>query len=142
MPQLDNLIVLPQIFWLIFVFTLFYFLITFYFLPILVKSIKSRKYFLEHNNKLNSVLLKQVFDKRKNLISILSKDFFTIKNLMFGQILSTKSSIKYEPFKKKYIKLVDLILFASINSVFYCNTNLLSSLKFYPLLLNKKKRKN
>lgn len=139
MPQLDNLIVLPQIFWLIFIFTIFYFLTTFYFLPKLLKSIKSRKYFLEHNNLLNSTLVKQVFGKRKNLINNLLEDFLVIKNFMFGQILNTKLNIKYEPFRKKYVKLINFTLYASINSIFYCNTNLLNSLKFYPSLLNKKK---
>lgn len=137
MPQLDNLIVLPQIFWLVLIFSIFYFLITFYFLPILIKSIKSRKYFLEHNNMLNSVLLKQVFKKRKNLINSLLKDFSIIKSLIFGHIFN----IKYEPFRKKYTKLINFILLASINSIFYCNINLLSSLKFYPLLLNNNNKK-
>lgn len=138
MPQLDKLIVLPQIFWLIILFTLFYFITTFYFLPILISGIKSKKYFLESNLTFNTNLTTEIFSKRKILMSCLIKDFLNTKNLIFGNIISLNFCFKNDPFKHKHIKSLDLILLASINSIFYCNISLLKSLKFLPLILNKK----
>lgn len=142
MPQLDNLIILSQIFWLILIFFTFYFFTTYYFLPLVLKSIKSRKYFLEQNTSYNFILTQQIYQKRKNLMGILFKDFLNIKYLIFNKILNTKLNFKHKFLKQKYTKLINFLLTASIKSVSYCNLSLLNSFKFYPSLLNKQKIKN
>ena len=137
MPQLDHLIVLPQIFWFIIIFSFFYFSTTYYFLPILLKSIKSKKYFLEQNDFLNSALLKQITERRKYLINKFLVNFLNIKSFIFNEVFNIKLNIKFEFLNQKYLKLINFLLVASIKSVSYCNVSLLNSLKFYPSLFNK-----
>lgn len=139
MPQLDKLIVLPQIFWLIILFTFFYFLTTFYFLPVLLRFIKSRKYFLNNNNTLNIDLSVESFEKRKNLMVLLFQDFSSIKSLIFSKITNLNFNFKDDILISKYKKFINLILIAASDSTYYCNFSLLKSLKFFPLFLNKKK---
>ena len=123
-------------------FSFFYFLVTYYFLPILIKSIKSKKYFLTHNYELNLNLISNIFEKRKYLMSILFKNFSEVKNLIFGKILNTEGKFNHDPLKNKYKNLINILLTASINSIFYCNDSVLKSLRFFPLLLNKQKVTN
>lgn len=72
-------------------------------------------------------------------MDVLFKDFSNIKYLIFNKIFNTKFNFKHEFFKQKYAKLINFILVASVKSVSYCNLSLLTSLKFYPSLLNKQK---
>ena len=131
MPQLDNLIVLPQTFWLILIFTSFYFAITFFFLPILIRTSRSKKYLLEHNRTSNLNLLSDILSKNKNLTNNLNKSFDKIRTLLFGKVLDTNTNFKQKPFKQKYTRLTTLLLVASIKSASYCNTPLLNILKFH-----------
>ena len=140
MPQLDILIVLPQIFWLIIIFILFYFILTYYFLPIFLKTIKSRKKLSNYNQTINSNLIKDILLNRKNVLSDLYVNFNTIKSIVFIKLINIKFQFKQKPFKQKYSKLTNIIFKAVNNSIFYCNLNLLSSLKFYPFMLNKIKK--
>lgn len=141
MPQLDNLIILSQIFWLILIFSIFYFIVTYYFLPTILKSIKVRKYFLEYNTYLNFSLTKKNIEERKKLMDILFKNFSNIKYLIFNKIFTINLNLKQDFLKQKYAKLTNFILIASVKSVSYCNLSLLNSLKFYPVFLNKQKKK-
>nr|YP_009944495.1 ATP synthase F0 subunit 8 [Osmundea sinicola]QFR99789.1 ATP synthase F0 subunit 8 [Osmundea sinicola] len=141
MPQLDNLIILSQIFWLILIFSIFYFIVTYYFLPKILKSIKVRKYFLEYNIYLNFRLTKKITEERKKLMDVLFKNFSDIKYLIFNKIFITNLNLKQDFLKQKYTKLTNFILIASMKSISYCNLSLLNSLKFYPLFLNKQKKK-
>lgn len=139
MPQLDKLIILPQIFWLIILFSLFYFLTTFYFLPTLLKFIKSRKYFLNNNNTLSEALSIKSSEKRKIITVSLLQDFSKIRSLIFNKITSSSFSFRDDVFKPKYKKFTSTMLIVMLDSINYCNISLLKSLKFFPLLLNKKK---
>nr|QUJ09440.1 ATP synthase F1 subunit 8 [Neorhodomela munita] len=140
MPQLDTLIVLPQIFWLIIIFIFFYFVLTYYFLPTFLKTIKSRKKLFNHNHSINLNLLKEILLKRKNVLKDLNLNLTTVKSIVFVKLLNLKFKFKQKPFKQKYSKLTNIIFKALNKSVYYCNLNLLNSLKFYPFMLNKIKK--
>lgn len=138
MPQLDNLIILPQIFWLIVFFGLFYFILTYYFLPLFLKTINSRKYFLE-NNKINeSKLISEVFNKRKLILKDLNLNFNRIRSVLFLKVFNIKFDFQKNSFNLKFSKLNNKLLIALNNSVLHCNFFILNTIEFYPKMLNKK----
>lgn len=138
MPQLDNLIILPQIFWLIVFFGLFYFILTYYFLPLFLKTINARKYFLE-NNKINeSKLISEVFNKRKLILKDLNLNFNRIRSVLFLKVFNIKLDFQKNSFNLKFSKLNNKLLIALNNSVLHCNFFILNTIEFYPKMLNKK----
>lgn len=137
MPQLDFLIILPQIFWLIITFTLFYFVFTYYFLPLFLKAINSRKEFLKFNKNIEIQLSDEVFKKRQFVLKELSLNLSNIRSILFSNLIHLKFDFQQKPFKLQYNKLNLKVLIAINKSVFYCNPNLINLLKFYPSILNK-----
>nr|YP_011017769.1 ATP synthase F0 subunit 8 [Polysiphonia morrowii]WQF69615.1 ATP synthase F0 subunit 8 [Polysiphonia morrowii] len=140
MPQLDFLIILPQIFWLILSFTLFYFVLTYYFLPTFLKTINSRKQFIKFNKKIELQLANEVFNKRQFVLKELNFNLNRIRSILFSNLMHTKFDFIQSPFKSKYSKLNSKILVAVNKSIFYCNLNSISLLQFYPLVLNKTRK--
>ena len=141
MPQLDILIILPQIFWLIIFFGIFYFVLTYYFLPFFLKTINSRKYFLE-NNKINeNKLISEIFNKRKLILNDLNFNFNNIRSILFLKVFSTKFDFQKNAFNSKFLKLNGKLLIALNNSILHCNFAILNTLEFYPKILNKNKIK-
>ncbi len=138
MPQLDNLIILPQIFWLTVFFGLFYFLLTYYFLPFFLKAINSRKYFLESNKINESKLTHEIFNKRKLILNDLNSNFNKIRSILFLKVFNIKFSSQKNTFNSKFLKLNNKLLIALNNSVLYCNFFVLNTIEFYPKILNKK----
>nr|AHX02489.1 ATP synthase F0 subunit 8 [Riquetophycus sp. HSY-2014a] len=138
MPQLDRIIIFSQIFWLFIIFTSLYAILTHFFLPKFLKSLKARKQIIEVNdkeiiilnNKFNEqqILVEQTIIKNLNLI----EDF--IKNeLEFSKTNKLKSSIQ----------LIDeRIADISLNSLLYCDTQLLNSISLFPKSLNLKYKFN
>lgn len=140
MPQLDFLIILPQIFWLILSFTLFYFVLTYYFLPIFLKTINSRKQFIKLNKKIELQLANEVFGKRQFILKELNSNLNRIRLILFSNLIHTKFDFSQKPFKSKYSKLNSKVLIAVNKSIFYCNLNSINLLQFYPLILNKMRK--
>lgn len=138
MPQLDNLIILPQIFWLIIFFGLFYFILTYYFLPLFLKAINSRKYFLENNKISESKLISEVFNKRKLILNDLNLNFNKIRSILFLKVFNKKIDFQKNFFNLKFSKLNNKLLIALNNSVLHCNFFILNTIEFYPKMLNKK----
>nr|YP_010619977.1 ATP synthase F0 subunit 8 [Xiphosiphonia pinnulata]WAX03990.1 ATP synthase F0 subunit 8 [Xiphosiphonia pinnulata] len=140
MPQLDFLIVLPQIFWLITCFTFFYFLLTYYFLPIFLKTIKARINFIKNNHVLESQIAILVINKQQNTFQNLNRTLNKVRLYLFTELFHLKFNFIKKPFKNNFVILNKKILIASTHSFFFCNSLLLNSLKFYPLFLNKRKK--
>ena len=139
MPQLDNLIILPQVFWLIIFFGTFYFVLTYYYLPFFLKTINVRKYFLENNKITNNLLTSDILNKKKLILIELNSNFDKIKLVLFLKLFSIKFKFKKKPFISQFAKLNKKLLNALNNSILYCNSYTLNNFKFYPKLLNKKK---
>nr|YP_010620023.1 ATP synthase F0 subunit 8 [Symphyocladiella dendroidea]WAX04036.1 ATP synthase F0 subunit 8 [Symphyocladiella dendroidea] len=139
MPQLDFLIILPQIFWLIICFSLFYFFLTYYFLPRFLKTIKARINFIKNNQILEIQVFNAITEKQKKTFKNLNKTLSNIRSLLFIKLFTLKFNFTNQPFKNNYLILNKKILIASTHSLFFCNSILLNSLEFYPLFLNKKK---
>nr|YP_010620000.1 ATP synthase F0 subunit 8 [Tayloriella tenebrosa]WAX04013.1 ATP synthase F0 subunit 8 [Tayloriella tenebrosa] len=139
MPQLDFLIILPQIFWLVCCFTFFYFLISYYFLPLFLKTIKARIKFIKNNQEFEIQSTVAVIEKKQNILKTLSKTLSKIRFILFNKLFHVKFNFIKKPFKNNFLVLNKKILISSAFSIFFCNSILLNSLKFYPLFLNKKK---
>ena len=140
MPQLDILIILPQIFWLIIFFSSFYFILTYYFLPFFLKTINSRKYFLENNKITENKLIDDVFTKRKLVSKQLNSNFNKIKSIIFIRLIHIKFNFYKKPFDIEFLKLNNKIFSATNKSILYCNSPSLNTFEFYPKILNKNKK--
>nr|YP_010620138.1 ATP synthase F0 subunit 8 [Melanothamnus gigas]WAX04174.1 ATP synthase F0 subunit 8 [Melanothamnus gigas] len=140
MPQLDILIILPQIFWLILSFSFFYFFLSYFFLPLFLKTINSRKKFLKTNQIIETQLISNSLKKRQFILKKLNLTFSKIRSIIFLNIFSLNFNFYQQPFEFAYIKLTNQLLIATMKSILFCNTILLKSLKFYPFVLNKLKK--
>ena len=138
MPQLDFLIILPQIFWLIFFFSSFYFIITYYFLPIFLKTINSRKQFIKFNKNIETKLNTEILSKRQFILKELTSNLNEIKITLFSNLMHSKFIFQQNPFELQSLKLNSKISIATNKSITYCNLDLINLLKFYPSILNKK----
>lgn len=141
MPQLDILIILPQIFWLIIFFGVFYYILTYYILPLFLQTINARKYFLQNNKTIENKLIDDIFNKRKLVLNELNTNFSHIKSVLFLKLFHIKFNFHKKPFDIYFSKLNIKILNAVKESVLYCNPTTLSIIKFYPKILNKIKKK-
>nr|YP_010395100.1 ATP synthase F0 subunit 8 [Grateloupia elliptica]UQJ72541.1 ATP synthase F0 subunit 8 [Grateloupia elliptica]UYI31693.1 ATP synthase F0 subunit 8 [Grateloupia elliptica] len=134
MPQLDRIIVFSQIFWLFIIFTVFYTILTHFFLPKFLAVLKSRKQIIEVNA-LEIAKIKEKSILKRNLIQkILAKDLALIKNILVNNldvILSAKQSLNTSVIDEK----VALII---LNTVKYCDMQLLSFILLRPKSLNLK----
>nr|YP_010620184.1 ATP synthase F0 subunit 8 [Gredgaria maugeana]WAX04220.1 ATP synthase F0 subunit 8 [Gredgaria maugeana] len=140
MPQLDLVIVFPQIFWLFLFFTFFYFLLTYYFLPIFLKTIRSRKEFIKNNQLMEIHLIKEVSNKQQNMFNITNISLGNLRFILFTKLLHIKFKFNHQPFKKNFLVINKKILIALTHSFFFCNSILLNYVKCYPFVLNKKVR--
>ncbi len=139
MPQLDFLIILPQIFWLILFFTFFYFFLTYYFLPLFLRTILSRNKFFKQNSLLEFQLKNELFEKRQFFFKKLNLTFVKINSQLFYEFLNLRFSFVEKPFKQNVFQLNKKIFVIFKKSLFFCNPIILNYFKFYPAFLNKKK---
>ena len=122
MPQLDRIIVFPQIFWLIIGFITAYIMLSYYFFPKFLQSIKSRKEIINLNLK-ELLKLQQVHEKK----SIILRES-TVKNLILIKHFLNENYL-FSIFKKCDMdtQIIDLY-FSSVvcNLVLYYDINLLN----------------
>ena len=86
MPQLDFIIVFPQIFWLLVVFFSSYVILVHFFLPLFVKSLKVRRLIILENTKLLSLTQEKFYLKQNNLVLLLNKNFYLIKFMLESEV--------------------------------------------------------
>ena len=137
MPQLDFIIVFPQIFWFFLIFISFYFFVINYFLPKFLKSLKLRKYILNFN----FIVYNNLLENNRNLkLNFLNKLILNLTNLKFSLYLSS-SNLNFFFKKNKYlntIKFDSYFINLLKNKVVFCNSLLLNSILLYPSNLNLK----
>nr|YP_009774170.1 ATP synthase F0 subunit 8 [Caulacanthus okamurae]QIZ74787.1 ATP synthase F0 subunit 8 [Caulacanthus okamurae] len=127
MPQLDRLIVFPQIFWLLFFFTFIYAVLTHFFLPLFIKSLKSRK-LIEEMNSLEIIILTNQFEKnRSSLKQLVIENLSLAENLLAQTFLSSSTGGENIKINQANLRLNSAIT----NFVLYNNYPLLKSICFY-----------
>lgn len=107
MPQLDFIIIFPQIFWLIVVFFFTYAILIHFFLPIFLKSLKIRKYILVENSKVLTSTQFKFDSKQRQLNLILNANFNKIKVMLeaeFFALFSDKSTFDLNSIDTKIVE--------------------------------------
>nr|WDA66148.1 ATP synthase F0 subunit 8 [Lithothamnion corallioides] len=128
MPQLDLIIIFPQIFWLLLIFFCTYTILVHFFLPIFVKSLKARKRIILENSALLLNTQKK-FDLRQVFLNnLLNKNFYLVKS-----ILETEISNIFSPKNKFDLNLLDIKIAKVLyyNTLYY-DTNILDSVPLNP----------
>nr|YP_011017833.1 ATP synthase F0 subunit 8 [Pseudoceramium tenerrimum]WQF69709.1 ATP synthase F0 subunit 8 [Pseudoceramium tenerrimum]WQF69745.1 ATP synthase F0 subunit 8 [Pseudoceramium tenerrimum] len=127
MPQLDLTIVYTQIFWLCFLFSIFYFTLTFYLLPKFLKSLKLRKLILEENSKKITILSKSLLEEQALLNKKISKNLelllvnFDKINLPFKSV----TQFSHEKTDSRIISFTSQV-------ILFCDLSILKNILFYP----------
>lgn len=124
MPQLDRAIIFTQIFWLFIVFSGSYIILTHFFFPLFVKSLKSRKLIVE----MNSIELKKIqenFAQNQSILAqVLHEGLVTVKSFYSSEFL-LKNSTKSD----STLLLIDSkLVLIMLNIILYCDKNTLSSI--------------
>lgn len=132
MPQLDLIIVFPQIFWLFITFFLTYTIIIHFFLPLFIKSIKVRKCIVIENNKLLANTQKKIDIKQKELNHLINKNFYLIKLLLEMEIKKLFSENLMLDLNGVDIKMFKALYY---NTIYY-NINVLDSVLLSPKFSN------
>lgn len=132
MPQLDLTIIFSQIFWLFIFFFFTYTILTHFFLPKFLFSIKSRKKIIEVNSANILKYQKEFITKQENLQNLLLKSLGLIKETLAGS-WSSISRIGVNSNLVLIDKKIGLVIF---NIVKYCDYELMNSINLYPKKLN------
>lgn len=130
MPQLDLIIIFPQIFWFFIIFISFYSVLLHYILPKFLIILKSRKLILSLNTKKIVELTNKSIDSRKEIIKYI-KNMLTLINQNYKSPLinqNYKSPLKIDT--KLILIIKDLVL--------YYNKYTFDLIKLYHKNLNNK----
>lgn len=132
MPHLDRVTIFSQIFWLFIIFTFSYIILTHFFLPKFLSSLKARKQIIDLNdfevltitNKLTEqqMILEQTILKNLVLIENIARYELGVQNVN-KEILNTQT-------------IDEKIAIILLNNTLYCNFQLLDSVLLYPKGLN------
>nr|YP_011017033.1 ATP synthase subunit 8 [Gracilaria hainanensis]WQB61711.1 ATP synthase subunit 8 [Gracilaria hainanensis] len=128
MPQLDRIIILSQIFWLVLIFSVFYITLIHYFLPKFLTSLKIRKQIIDLNTKEVLEKTERTLNKQNLLKKILVKHLEVTSNLLvqyFSQLVKNKKRVDTLMIDQK-------ISFVILNTVKFCDLKLLNSILVYP----------
>nr|YP_009515562.1 ATP synthase F0 subunit 8 [Kumanoa mahlacensis]AVK39530.1 ATP synthase F0 subunit 8 [Kumanoa mahlacensis]UEQ11846.1 ATP synthase F0 subunit 8 [Kumanoa mahlacensis] len=87
MPQLDRTIVFTQFFWLFIVFVILYGLLSHYFLPTFLKSLKARSLIIEQNQIENESIKQLFLSKQSVLNKTLNEGLSSIKFMFFNNFV-------------------------------------------------------
>lgn len=103
MPQLDRIIIFTQLFWLFFIFLISYMILTHFFFPLFLKSIKSRKLVVESNLKesritqetslRNQIMFTQIVNEGLSILKHFYSSKFLLKSTLHDLNLSFVDSI-------------------------------------------------
>lgn len=131
MPQLDLIIVFPQIFWLLLIFFLTYTIFTHFFLPLFVKSLKARKRIVLKNVELLTYTQKNLDLKKTQLNTLLNQNFDLIKSLLETELFNLFNKELIFDLSALDTKVVKVLY----HNILYYDTNLLDSISLSPKFL-------
>nr|YP_009317481.1 ATP synthase F0 subunit 8 [Gelidium arborescens]AOX48910.1 ATP synthase F0 subunit 8 [Gelidium arborescens] len=124
MPQLDRIIIFPQVFWLLVIFTMFYIMLTHFFLPRFLKSLKTRKEIVKINELEASLISKRSADSQAKLKFLLLNHLSTLK-----KIFSMNLALNISNTKSLNTQSVDELICVMVkNSILFCNSQILDSI--------------
>lgn len=137
MPQLDRVIVFTQIFWLFIIFSSSYIILTHFFLPLFLKSLKSRDLIIQANFLESKIIQEEFLRNQVSLNQVLSDGLVTVKYFYSKEfLLANLSNISVDTSSIDN-NLVSVIL----NIMLYCDEKVLNSIllnsKVYSLSYNK-----
>nr|YP_010947437.1 ATP synthase F0 subunit 8 [Mimica arnoldii]WGO62523.1 ATP synthase F0 subunit 8 [Mimica arnoldii] len=127
MPQLDRIIIFTQIFWLFLIFSILYAILTHFFLPVILKSYKSRKMVIEANLQETNDLINKIEKKHSFLKDSIVKNLLLTENYVTGNLINPK----FKDFDMKILVIDEKIARTCINYISYCNTQLLESIVLF-----------
>nr|BBH10686.1 ATP synthase F0 subunit 8 [Palmaria palmata] len=87
MPQLDRIIIFTQLFWLFFIFLVSYMVLTHFFFPLFLKSIKSRKLIVEANLKESQITHETSLRNQIVFTQIINEGLSTLKHFYSSKFL-------------------------------------------------------
>lgn len=132
MPQLDKIITFTQIFWMFLVLVFLYTVLTHFFLPIFLKSLKSRKLVVEINSMEINYLSSKKQKKQILLNQVLLDSLIIVEKLLWNKF-SLENFLDIGP----CLMIVDKkISSAAQKSVLYCSQQLFELVSFYPRWMN------
>nr|YP_009546481.1 ATP synthase F0 subunit 8 [Gelidium kathyanniae]AYO27829.1 ATP synthase F0 subunit 8 [Gelidium kathyanniae] len=124
MPQLDRIIIFPQIFWLFVIFTVFYISLTHFFLPKFLKSLKARKEIIKVNEAEALLLIKKSMANQAKLKLLLLNHLSDIK-----KIFSINPILNISDTRSLNTKRVDELISVMIkNSALFHDSQILDSI--------------
>lgn len=138
MPQLDRIIIFPQIFWFFIIFVFSYIILLHFFLPKFLISFKLRKYILELNsNLINNIIVEINKDQLHTLTNLTInlkkiKDSFYLNTYKVNALIFNSTLTNATQSNNYIIKIV-------YNNILFCNKQILNSIKLYPSAFNLKK---
>lgn len=137
MPQLDRVIIFTQIFWLFVIFSGSYVILTHFFFPLFLKTLKSRNLIIQANFIEAEEIQKKFLQNQSILNQTLSEGLSTIKFFYSKDFLLSKEADKVVDTSVIDSKLVSVIL----NTMLYCDNTVLNLIplnaKTYNLSYNK-----
>lgn len=135
MPQLDRIIIFPQIFWFFIVLIIFYILLIHYFLPKFLSSLKSRKYLLQKNIGIVLKITNRLNSDHTNLVKNLNLNFKEIKQ----SIYLNSNDIQLLFLNSKFVNPIQLdeyIIKIIKQNILFCNKQIFKNIQIYPYSLN------
>jgi len=135
MPQLDRIIIFPQVFWFLLIFILFYTFLSHIFLPKFLSSIRLRKKIMDINNNIFFNLENQLKKDQKFLFAKLQLNLDSLKKSIY---LNPRrlNFIFLNSKQLNPIKLDSCIINFIYKNMLYCNKQILNQIKFYPSNFN------
>nr|YP_009317527.1 ATP synthase F0 subunit 8 [Gelidium isabelae]AOX48979.1 ATP synthase F0 subunit 8 [Gelidium isabelae] len=125
MPQLDRIIIFPQVFWLLVIFTIFYITLTHFFLPRFLKALKTRKEIVKVNELESSLVSKKSIDSQAKSRILLLNYLDIVK-----KIFSLNSTLNIPNAKNLNTQSVDELIGVMVkNSILFCNSQILDSIR-------------
>jgi len=122
MPQLDRVIIFTQIFWLFVIFSGSYIILTHFFFPLFLKTLKSRNLIIQANFTEAEEIQKRFLQNQLVLNQVLSEGLNTIKFFYSKDFLLSTGVNKTIDTSTIDSKLVSVIL----NTMLYCDSIVLN----------------
>nr|YP_010007660.1 ATP synthase F0 subunit 8 [Cyanidium caldarium]QNR39850.1 ATP synthase F0 subunit 8 [Cyanidium caldarium] len=134
MPQLDRIILLHQIFWLVFVFIFIYFFTVVKILPTITKIFKSRFFIIQSNLEFLNNLKVEELEFINNFQRILYEGMILSRKLVSKNFSSSEE--KFNLYSKEFFKLVNLnkTLFRYLYFYFIYKNKIFNKSFIFPIL--------
>nr|WQF69592.1 ATP synthase F0 subunit 8 [Pleonosporium sp.] len=136
MPQLDFIIIFPQIFWFFIIFSILYIFILHTAIPRILIVLKSRKSLVQQNNLTAANLELQLLKSQKLVVSKIICNLKSLEAAVFLNQTKIKLLLNNSKLDSRVLNLK--MISAITNLILFCNKQTLGSILFFPSKLNLK----